>query len=168
MSSSNWRGALHFQRYLAAALFVPFSLNTMPQGGWPESLLIRIGRESCEAGPIFRARLARNDSERELGLSHRLQPLAADEAMLFVWRSAVSTRFWMKDTLIPLSILFFGENSRAIASYEMPVEPEPSHPVARYPAPQPVVSALELAPGVASRLLVNDRTLLCLDKSSFR
>ena len=50
----------------------------------------------------------------------RLEGLPADEAyggltddgMAFVWTSPTDATFWMKDTLIPLSIAFVGQDGR--------------------------------------------------------
>ena len=47
-----------------------------------------------------------------MGVEH----LPADQGMAFVFDEPVDSTFWMKDTLIPLSIAFVDENGRVIGS----------------------------------------------------
>ncbi len=49
--------------------------------------------------------VADSDAERTLGLSNR-KYLGAYDGMLFVFDESVNNSFWMKDTLIPLDIIF--------------------------------------------------------------
>ena len=54
---------------------------------------------------------ADTDSEREHGLMDRTS-LGADDGMVFLFDAASSGSFWMKDTLIPLSIAFWDEDGQ--------------------------------------------------------
>ncbi len=45
--------------------------------------------------------------------------LPADEGMLFTWHQDRSGAFWMKDTLIPLSIAFYGADGRILRILDM-------------------------------------------------
>jgi uncharacterized membrane protein (UPF0127 family) len=54
---------------------------------------------------IFQLEVARTSSERSRGLMERTS-LPEDSAMLFVYGREEYRNFWMKDTLIPLAILF--------------------------------------------------------------
>ena len=49
--------------------------------------------------------IARSPSEREHGLMDRRQ-MAADAGMLFVFDPLVHAVFWMKDTYLPLHMIF--------------------------------------------------------------
>jgi uncharacterized membrane protein (UPF0127 family) len=49
--------------------------------------------------------IADTPDERARGLMYR-EALDADSGMLFVWPADTGSGFWMKDTLIPLSIAF--------------------------------------------------------------
>jgi uncharacterized membrane protein (UPF0127 family) len=69
--------------------------------------------------------VADSGAERSRGLMGRTG-LAADTGMIFVFPGGTSTSFWMKDTLIPLSIAFWNEEGRVLDILEMvPCETEP-------------------------------------------
>ncbi len=59
----------------------------------------------------FRVELARSDAERARGLMGR-RSLAPDAGMLFVFDPPVHAYFWMKNTLIPLDMIFIGPRGR--------------------------------------------------------
>ena len=88
--------------------------------------------------------VADTDAERREGLSGR-SSLAADTGMVFVWDGPVETTFWMKDTLIPLSIAFVAEGGRILAIHEM--TPCEADPCATYGAPAPFSAAVEAPAG---------------------
>jgi uncharacterized membrane protein (UPF0127 family) len=58
--------------------------------------------------------VARTDAERAKGLMHR-RSLAKDAGMLFVFDETAEHPFWMKNTLIPLDIVFIAEDGRVAA-----------------------------------------------------
>lgn len=53
----------------------------------------------------FNVEIADTDEERALGLMNR-EKLAASAGMLFVYDTPRRASFWMKDTLIPLDMIF--------------------------------------------------------------
>ena len=53
----------------------------------------------------FNVEIADTDAERALGLMNR-EKLAASAGMLFVYDTPRRASFWMKDTLIPLDMIF--------------------------------------------------------------
>ena len=55
--------------------------------------------------------VARTDSERTRGLMFR-SALAPDAGMLFVFEETGEHAFWMKNTLIPLDMIFIGDDGR--------------------------------------------------------
>jgi uncharacterized membrane protein (UPF0127 family) len=55
--------------------------------------------------------VARTEPEREHGLMDR-KVLAAHTGMLFVFEADEPVAFWMKDTLIPLDMIFIGADGR--------------------------------------------------------
>lgn len=46
--------------------------------------------------------------------------LPSDQGMAFVFERRTTDPFWMKDTLVPLSIAFWDERNRVVAILDMP------------------------------------------------
>jgi uncharacterized membrane protein (UPF0127 family) len=55
--------------------------------------------------------VARTDAERAKGLMHR-RSLPKDAGMLFLFDETAEHPFWMKNTFIPLDLVFIGEDGR--------------------------------------------------------
>jgi uncharacterized membrane protein (UPF0127 family) len=66
---------------------------------------------TSSARVTVRVEIANNDARRERGLMFRKR-LAPNAGMAFIWRNDVRGAFWMKNTLIPLSIAFFDARGR--------------------------------------------------------
>ncbi|HET9249393.1 MAG TPA: DUF192 domain-containing protein [Actinomycetota bacterium] len=67
--------------------------------------------------------------------------LPADEGMAFVFDEPTETTFWMKDTLIPLSIAFVDADGVVVGIREM--EPCEADPCPSYGVDRPFVLAVE-------------------------
>jgi uncharacterized membrane protein (UPF0127 family) len=65
-----------------------------------------------------RVEIADNDARRERGLMFRRR-LASNWGMAFVWRQDADGAFWMKNTLIPLSIAFYDARGRIVRIMDM-------------------------------------------------
>ncbi len=65
-----------------------------------------------------RAEVADEDPERSAGLMFR-ESLAPDSGMLFVMPSVGPASFWMKNTLLPLSIAFLDRNGTIMEIHDM-------------------------------------------------
>ncbi len=69
--------------------------------------------------------IAETPVQQQLGLMHR-ESLAREAGMVFVFAKETRGGFWMKNTLIPLSIAFFDRNGRILAILDMePCEADP-------------------------------------------
>jgi uncharacterized membrane protein (UPF0127 family) len=90
------------------------SVVTPSSGHEPETLRIRTTQ-----GPVrLRVELAISDTEKQEGLMGRTS-LRPSAGMAFLFDTPTTVRFWMKDTLIPLSIAFWDEQGRIVAIDEM-------------------------------------------------
>jgi uncharacterized membrane protein (UPF0127 family) len=65
----------------------------------------------------FRVELARTPAEREQGLMYR-DRMAADAGMLFLFERPSPLTFWMKNTFIPLDMIFIGSDRRIVGIVE--------------------------------------------------
>ena len=94
--------------------------------------------------------------ERERGLMHR-EDLAPLDGMAFVWRHPTTGSFWMKDTLIPLSIAFWDADGRIVAILDM--EPCEADPCPTYDPGLTYAGAVEVEQGAFERhgITVGDR-----------
>lgn len=61
--------------------------------------------------------VARTEEEKEIGLSN-IEYLPDDEGMLFVYDTPQEVGFWMKDTLIPLDIIFINDEEEVISVHQ--------------------------------------------------
>jgi uncharacterized membrane protein (UPF0127 family) len=82
--------------------------------------LLTIGRHRITA------EVAATPSQRETGLMNRFS-LKPDHGMIFVFERADPQAFWMKNTFIPLSIAFIGNDGRILNIDDMAPQDERSH-----------------------------------------
>ncbi|PLZ01193.1 hypothetical protein CY652_16725 [Burkholderia sp. WAC0059] len=75
---------------------------------------------------VINAAVAANDADREQGLMYRTH-LAPNEGMLFVFGENAVHCFWMKNTLIPLSIAFMRADGTITDIDEMQAETTDNH-----------------------------------------
>lgn len=67
-------------------------------------------------GKEYDVKVAKTDEERQKGLSNKKE-LPQNEGMLFVFDTPEEVSFWMKDTLIPLDIIFIDKDKKVIRTY---------------------------------------------------
>jgi uncharacterized membrane protein (UPF0127 family) len=101
-----------------------------------------------QAGPQkFTVELAADEAQRGQGLTFRRR-VAADAGMLFLYPHEQVVTLWMKDTMVPLDMLFIGADGRIRNIQERAVPQSPSI----IPSDGPVKAALELNAGTVDRL----------------
>jgi uncharacterized membrane protein (UPF0127 family) len=101
-------------------------------------------------GKTFSTEFAADDASREHGLMDRTE-LKPDHSMLFFFTDDEPRAFWMKNTLIPLDILYF-DGARKLVSMQLNAQPCKADPCAIYPSDGNARYVLELPAGTAGRL----------------
>ena len=94
---------------------------------------------------LINAEVASTPEQRAIGLMHR-PTMPANDGMLFVFVRAGQQCFWMKNTLLPLSIAFLDDDGTIVNIEEMKPQTLDSHCSAR-----PVRFALEMNRGWFSK-----------------
>jgi uncharacterized membrane protein (UPF0127 family) len=112
---------------------------------------------ACASGPSvelnghrFEVEIAADDAARTRGLMFR-DNMAADHGMLFVFDDEQPRAFWMKNTYIPLDMLFFDKDYRLV-SVQQRVPPCRRDPCSSYASTGPARYVLELNSGLAEKL----------------
>lgn len=142
---------------LLAASLLPAAAaaQTGPQPRLPEERLVIVSaREGTRHE--FRVEMALSLDQQMVGLMFR-ERVGPDEGMLFDWGSPRESAMWMRNTLVPLDMVFIAADGRIhrIAERTVPLS------LATVESRGPVRATLELAGGTAERLglRVGDRVL---------
>jgi uncharacterized membrane protein (UPF0127 family) len=99
------------------------------------------------------ALLADNPQQRERGLMRVTDAtLGNHDGMLFLFQDIQHGAFWMKDTILPLSIAYFGPDGRLVSTTDMEPCLNRGNDCPGYPAGGPFKYALEVAKGGLGRL----------------
>jgi uncharacterized protein len=91
-------------------------------------------------GVPFRPEVAKTSAQRALGLMNRRR--APKDGMLFVFPETTTGGFWMKNTLVPLTIVFFDSAGKRVRRLSM--TPCRKDPCPIYDPGRPYRFALEL------------------------
>lgn len=145
----------------SACLAIGVCLGGLCLGFWPSLIFDHPGQaqglQSFTTAPLmlvtgtgrhnFTVEIAENDAQRSQGLMFR-RALAPDRGMLFIYPSDRIISLWMKNTLIPLDMVFIGNDGRVVSVHERAV-PGSLKAISSGARARAV---LELAGGSASRL----------------
>ncbi len=103
--------------------------------------------ETAKGEQTFSVEVVRKEGERNRGLMFRHE-MAADRGMLFDYDPPQEIAFWMKNTFIPLDIIFVGADGRIIriAENTTPLSLE------RLPSGGAVRGVLEINGGLSAKL----------------
>jgi uncharacterized membrane protein (UPF0127 family) len=102
----------------------------------------------------FTIEIADEPAERQAGLMFR-EHMADDHGMLFVFESIQPVGFWMKNTILPLDLIFIGQDGRIKAIRQG--EPESEAVIS---PDEPVRFVLEVKAGIAAREGIADGDLV--------
>lgn len=115
-----------------------------PVSGLP---VIALTATTASGAHRFRVEVARSQAEQSRGLMFRTE-MGRDEGMIFPYDPPSRTAFWMKNTVIPLDIVYVGIDHKVlnIAANAVPYDLRP------LPSDGPVSGVLELVGGRAAEI----------------
>jgi uncharacterized protein len=137
---------------LATLLSAVFAFGAPICRAWAQAPNVTFGHAQLEIESggkriPFKVEIAETDQQRALGLMYRTS-LAADAGMLFDFKHDENVAMWMRNTRIPLDMLFIDRAGRVVNIAERAV---PLSEVTISSA-APVLAVLELNGGTAARL----------------
>lgn len=103
--------------------------------------------ESGGKSHVFKIELALNQEQQEQGLMYR-RTMAADAGMLFLYDAPRDITMWMKNTLLPLDMLFVAADGTITRIVERAVPQS----LTTIPSGGPAKAVIELNGGTAARL----------------
>lgn len=110
--------------------------------------------EVCFDNHCFHVELADTDQARIVGLQNRTS-LKEGTGMLFIFPFEGKHSFWMKETLIPLDMIWL-DYSHRVVHIASQVPPCKSDPCPTYASPQNALYVLEINSGQANRLGIQE------------
>jgi uncharacterized protein len=106
--------------------------------------------------------VAADDENRAQGLMYR-DHLAEDRGMIFVFPQKGDYAFWMKNTIIPLDMIWIDEAKKVVhVAHDVP--PCQADPCPSYPPGAQAQYVLEVAAGVAAKHHVVDGDVLTFER----
>ncbi len=131
---------------LAGALLLAGCSATDATQKLPERTISLFDNQPTSAGPLsFTVEIASTPQEQEQGLMFRKTVMPGTMGMLFVFDAAQERSFWMKNTLFPLDILFFGADGKFVSWQQM--QPCVKDPCPTYASNGQAQYALEVPAG---------------------
>jgi len=132
------------------------------------ALLVFAGCAACATGgpyvelkgQRFSVEIAEDQEKQALGLMFR-RHMPEDHGMLFIFPNEAPRGFWMKNTRIPLDIMYFSSELRLVSVAEN-AQPCRVEQCPAYPSAGPAQYVLEVNAGKASELGVEAGDLLVL------
>jgi len=93
--------------------------------------------------------LAGSGDQRALGLMYATD-LGGPDGMVFHYDAPTTSAFWMKNTVMPLSIAFYGADGTFLDAFDM--APCAADPCPSYPTPSNFTDAIEVPQGMLEQL----------------
>ncbi|MCR9070133.1 MAG: DUF192 domain-containing protein [Alphaproteobacteria bacterium] len=134
------------------------ALVLLASESWAGSLVPLTVTTGTGEAHVFQVEIADTPEERGRGLMHR-DELAADRGMLFVFPRRERITMWMRNTRIPLDMLFIGDDGRVEQIHERAVP----YSEATIASRRRVRYVLELVGGTAERLGIGEGALVTSD-----
>ena len=142
-------GRPHLHRIPYLALLVAISCHGTPKAPTAITPVPAGPRVVLPSGAVYAVDLARTPEEQAQGLMFR-ESLPERTGMLFLFRDAAPHQFWMKNTMIPLDIVWLDDAGRVVfVSADTP--PCRADPCPNYGPEVPAPTVLEIAGGLAEK-----------------
>ncbi|MDB5478476.1 MAG: hypothetical protein JWM96_971 [Alphaproteobacteria bacterium] len=140
-----------YQKFNKAAiqfLFLPVVLGLLPLAIFSAcaGVLYPVYIHTDKGPQMFQVEYVHTPEDMARGLMYR-KSLAADRGMFFLFEGEEPRSFWMKNTLIPLDIIFITKHGKIATIQEMA---KPLDETA-IPSKVPVMAVLEIAGGQAAK-----------------
>ncbi|MFL6859738.1 MAG: DUF192 domain-containing protein [Sphingomicrobium sp.] len=130
----------------------PSASNAVELGRSPAGLeQVPLTIESGRSKHRFTVEVAATPEQQQMGLMNR-SALAPDRGMIFPFDAPRQASFWMKNTLIPLDMIFIRADGRIgrIAANAVPQSLDP------VPSGQPIAAVLEIRGGRSAELGIRE------------
>ena len=142
----------------AALVLLACGVNNSPPPMQTQTMSAASPRIIFPDGYVVHVEVASDDTTRQQGLMYRDQ-LPVDRGMIFFFAQSGNYPFWMKNTLIPLDIIWI-DDQRKIAHVAHHAPPCKADPCPSLPPDADARYVLEVAAGVAARhALANGQNL---------
>lgn len=135
-------GSLFILFFFSSFFFLPSSFSADKQADFPKKICLR---DAC-----LNIEVADTDIERARGLQER-KSLEDDYGMLFVFETEGMYNFWMKDTLVPLDMIWI-DKDRKIVDIKTYVPPCTEDPCPTYNPAGESLYVLETKAGLSTVL----------------
>ncbi|HEU4685648.1 MAG TPA: DUF192 domain-containing protein [Nitrospira sp.] len=123
--------------------------GSLPDLNYAEDRVIPV---QLPGGTMIYAEIADTPKKRAEGLMYR-DHLAKDRGMLFTFSQAQPWTFWMKNTRIPLDIIWMNDKKQIVhIAHRVPVCTRTDDSCPQYQPNEPAMYVLELGGGEAERL----------------
>jgi len=140
--SDRFNSIIRSRPFIKAFLFAVMFFS-LPLLYAKDCLVILKGNKSL----TIQAEVADTEALRSKGLMKR-KKIDRNKGMLFIFKKPGNYEFWMKDTFIPLTIIFFGDDQKVIKILDM----EPLNEKKRYAPGKPYRYALEINQKITEKI----------------
>lgn len=110
----------------------------------------------------FDVEIAKDDKTRQIGLSNR-KSLEQNKGMIFIFPKKEKYSFWMKNTLIPLDMIFIDHDKIVYIVKNATPEKEVKGKLPIYTTPNPADLVLEINAGLSEKYKFKNGDKIILD-----
>ncbi|PSC05674.1 hypothetical protein SLNSH_06750 [Alsobacter soli] len=126
---------------------IALAVTASSAAAWAESALEKLVVVTAGGPRAFEVEVMRTEQERAKGLMFR-RYMPEDRGMLFDFKETQPVMMWMKDTFIPLDMVFIRKDG-TIARIAENTEPHSTRTIS---SGEPVYAVLEINAGVSAKL----------------